>query len=120
MGTAREAGLDYYDYRDWIEWSPKDITDYASEIASKHRLSEGQINYLKEQLENDAGKEQDGKRKKYYYEYYDNLLKGINYYRGLLGLAITNREQFNCALDIAEQELSEINLRFSIHGSLLH
>lgn len=78
------------------------------------------INYLKEQLENDAGKEQDGKRKKYYYEYYDNLLKGINYYRGLLGLAITNREQFNCALDIAEQELSEINLRFSIHGSLLH
>ena len=73
------------------------------------------INYLKEQLEGDACKEQDSKRKKYYHEYYKNLMNGISYYRHLPGVAKANKEQFNRALDIAEKELDEIEFKFSIN-----
>jgi hypothetical protein len=90
-------------------------------IADKHRphmfIAELNlyINYIKEQLEADAGKEQDKKRMKYYQEYFKNLLNGINYYRHLPGVAITNREQFKQALEVAEKELGEINSQFSIN-----
>ncbi len=66
------------------------------------------INYLKEQLEADAGNELDNKRKKYYQEYYKNLKDGINYYRHLPGIAKANNEQFSQSLDIEEKELNEI------------
>jgi hypothetical protein len=73
------------------------------------------INYLKEQWETDAGKALDGRRKKYYREYYNNLMNGINYYRHLPGLAIANKEQFYNALCDAEKELDEMHLDSIAH-----
>ncbi len=69
------------------------------------------ISYLKEQQEADAGKCPDRKRIKYYNDFYNNLMNGINYYRHLPGVAITNREQFNQSLDNAEKELNELNFQ---------
>jgi hypothetical protein len=69
------------------------------------------INYLKEQIESDTGKKPDNKRMKYYYEYYKNLINGINYYRHLPGVAKTCREQFNRALYMAEKELEAITFQ---------
>ena len=68
------------------------------------------IAYLKELLEADAGKEQDSKKEKYYAVFYKNLIDGINYYRQLPGVAISNHEQFSLALDVAEKELNEMNI----------
>ena len=51
------------------------------------------INYLREQLTADAGKEPDRKRTKYYNDFYSNLINGINYYRHLPGVAIINRRR---------------------------
>ncbi len=69
------------------------------------------INYLKEQITADAGKEPDRKRTKYYNDFYNNLINGINYYRHLTGIAIINNEQFNYSLDNAEKELNELNFQ---------
>lgn len=66
------------------------------------------INYLKEELASDAGRDPDSKRKKYYQAYYCNLINGINYYRHLPGVAITARAQFYDALDAAEKELGKM------------
>ena len=69
------------------------------------------MNYLKEQLAADAGKELDNKRKKYYQEYLNNLLSGIKYYQQLNGVAITNHQEFLEALEITENELNEISFQ---------
>lgn len=69
------------------------------------------ISYLKEQLAADSGKEPDRKRTKYYDDFYNNLMNGINYYRHLPGVTITNIEQFNLALNDAEKELDELNFQ---------
>jgi hypothetical protein len=71
------------------------------------------INYLQEQLAMDSGKEPDRKRTKYYDDFYNNLMNGINYYRNLPGVAMTNREQFNRSLDEAELELNQMNFQLN-------
>ena len=70
------------------------------------------INYLKEQLAADAGKETDKKRNRYYQEYLNNLLSGIQYYQQLPDVALTNHHEFSEALDMAENELNEISFQF--------
>ncbi|UEG50142.1 hypothetical protein LK994_01460 [Ferruginibacter lapsinanis] len=67
------------------------------------------VNHLKEQL--DVDKEPDNKKKKYYQEFYRNLLNSINYYRELTGIAISNKQGFYEALDHSEMELNELYLR---------
>jgi hypothetical protein len=69
------------------------------------------INYLQEQLAMDSSKDPDRKRTKYYDDFYNNLMNGINYYRNLPGVAMTNREQFNRSLDEAELELNQMNFQ---------
>jgi hypothetical protein len=71
------------------------------------------INYLQEQLAMDSGKDPDRKRTKYYDDFYNNLMNGINYYRNLPGVAMTNREQFNRSLDEAELELNQMNFQLN-------
>ena len=51
------------------------------------------------------------KKTKYYNDFYHNLINGINYYRTLPGVAITQRQQFNRSLDNAEKELNQLNLQ---------
>ena len=70
------------------------------------------INYLEEKLAADAGKEPDKKKNKYYQEYLNNLLSGIQYYHQLPDVALTNHHEFSEALDMAENELNEIGFQF--------
>ncbi len=69
------------------------------------------IDYLKEQLQREAPKEPDSKRKKYYQEFYKNLTEGIAYYRQLPGVAVMGKLQFIRALDAAGKELEQIVVR---------
>ena len=71
------------------------------------------IDYLKEQLEGEAGGESGKKKEKYYHGYYENLINGINYYRQLSDVAINNQKQFYQSLHDAEKELGEIKIQFS-------
>lgn len=71
------------------------------------------INYLEEQLNKDLLKEQSAKTKKYFIEFYNNLLSGIQYYRNIAG-AFENSNPFNQQLDEALQRLNKINERFNV------
>ena len=72
------------------------------------------VNHLKEQMADAARKPFDNKKKKYFDEYYKNMMNGIDYYRHLSDVAKNNREQFDQALDAAEVELKEIYLKSAV------
>lgn len=66
------------------------------------------MNYLREQLADGATLEQDAKKKKYITSFCTNLREGINYYRNLKAVAVSEREKFENALSCAEQELDAL------------
>ena len=70
------------------------------------------INFVKEQLENENNDEPDRKRKKYYAEFFKNLLEGITYYKNLPRTVERNYETFTLALNIAESTLEELGLQY--------
>jgi hypothetical protein len=72
------------------------------------------IDYLKEQLKADFHTEQFAKRKKYYYNYYQNLRDGIKYYRSLPPVAVARRNEFFKALYYAEIELDSLNYQYML------
>lgn len=63
------------------------------------------INYLKEKLEEGYGTDELIKQKKYFTEYYKNLVKGISYYYQLSTLTNIDEKQFAHELSSAELEL---------------
>ena len=65
------------------------------------------LNFIKDQWSETLGKPLDNKRKKYFDEFYKNLMNGINYYRQLSDVIKTNKKTFNEALDAAEKQLNE-------------
>lgn len=65
------------------------------------------LDYFEEQINEDLGKVLDRKKQKYYKEFYNNLLFGINYYRETPGISLENKT-FYIALDQAEQKLNEL------------
>jgi hypothetical protein len=65
------------------------------------------LNFIKDQWSETLGKPLDNKRKKYFDEFYKNLMNGINYYRQLSDVIKTNKKMFNEALDAAEKQLNE-------------
>jgi hypothetical protein len=72
------------------------------------------INYLKEQLSEDIPTEQFAKKKKYFANFYDNLLEGITYYRGLPEISDTCPNQFSTDLDSAECALRVLNDQYAM------
>jgi hypothetical protein len=72
------------------------------------------IDYLKEQLGDQAQPEPDVKKKKYIASFYANIRKGIAYYQQLPGVAIAGRTEFIKALHDAEQELDCLNQQYTI------
>jgi hypothetical protein len=64
------------------------------------------MNYLHEQLAESPSPEQDVKKKKYITSFCNNLREGINYYRNLSGVAVTERAAFDNALNCTEEELN--------------
>ena len=68
------------------------------------------IQYMKEELAADMGRVLDNKRKKYYTEFYQNLLEGINYYRNLPGVAQSGRQQFLNELAIGQKEIESLKV----------
>jgi hypothetical protein len=73
------------------------------------------IDYLKEQLEDEAEPEQISKKKKYCLSFYQNLRDGIRYYRRLPGIAESGREQFIKDLYYADKELDLLNYQYEIN-----
>ena len=73
------------------------------------------ISYLKQELENETAGSPDAKRKKYYAEFFNNLLQGISYYRNLPHDAERNYSVFALALDLAENALASLKIQFSIN-----
>ncbi len=74
------------------------------------------ITFLKEQLENDYGRQEpDTKRKKYHAEFFKNLQDGILYYKNLLPLTVQNKKRFMMELKMPEFTLDAVKMRFSIH-----
>lgn len=67
------------------------------------------IQYLKEQLAQDEGKEPDAKRLKFYQEYYNNMMDGIAYYRELVYSGAFDAA-FNEALDAQVKQLESMDL----------
>ncbi|MDB5277862.1 MAG: hypothetical protein JWR61_2817 [Ferruginibacter sp.] len=63
------------------------------------------LNFIKEQLENENGKEPDVKRKKYYTEFFKNLHDGISYYKQLPATPELNYTAFMKAMHAAEQSV---------------
>jgi len=68
------------------------------------------INYLKEQLANENGKEVDLKRQKYFDIFLQNLQAGIAYYKTFNFLKETKNAFFAASLNCAESFLDEINI----------
>ena len=68
------------------------------------------INYLKEQLANENGKEIDVKRQKYFDTFLHNLQAGIAYYKTLNFLKEMNNTFFAVLLSCAESILDEVNI----------
>jgi hypothetical protein len=64
------------------------------------------IDYLKEEIANDYLSGQSDKKEKYYNSFCQNLRDGISYYRTLCGVAESNRDAFDQALENAETELN--------------
>lgn len=72
------------------------------------------IDYLIEQLEEEAGNGQLSKKKKYFSSFYQNLRDGILYYQALQDISITDKAMFEKDLFYAEAELDSINSRYEI------
>lgn len=72
------------------------------------------LDYLKEQLKADVGNGEFSKRKKYYFNYYQNLRNGIKYYRSLPPVAVARRNEFFKALYYAEIELDSLNYQYTL------
>jgi hypothetical protein len=70
------------------------------------------IDYLKEQLVEDADPDQFNKKKKYYSGYLSNLRKGIQYYSKIE--VLTANESFTKALDKADTDLDALNYQYQI------
>jgi hypothetical protein len=69
------------------------------------------INYLKEEIENDA--EPDVKKEKYYAAFCQNLLNGISYYRKLAPISINNRQVFYDSLNEACSEVEAMLIKLN-------
>jgi len=63
------------------------------------------INYLKEEIENDAMP--DSKKKKHYEVFCQNLLEGISYYQGL-DMVAADEHAFGCSLYQATEQVKFI------------
>jgi hypothetical protein len=72
------------------------------------------IDYLKEQLQEDAHTDRFEKRKKYFASYCQNLLNGIAYYKKLQGLSVRSRKPFLEALYAAELEIAGLNYQYEV------
>lgn len=72
------------------------------------------IDYLKEQLSEDAHTERFEKRKKYFSAYCQNLLNGIAYYKTLPGIGGSSRKIFLEALYAAELEIAGLNYQYEV------
>ena len=72
------------------------------------------IDYLKEQLQEDAHTGRFEKRKKYFASYCQNLLLGIQYYKDLGGVAAGSRKAFLESLYAAELEIAGLNFQYEI------
>ena len=77
------------------------------------------INYLKEQLIEAIAPDQILKRKKYCAAFYQNMMKGISYYRTEPAIAFTNRKIFDEDLDFCETELDSLNYQYAINNNLM-
>ena len=66
------------------------------------------MNYLREQLADNATVEPDAKKKKYITSFCNNLREGIQYYRNLSGVAAGGRDVFDAALQKTEKDLDEL------------
>jgi len=71
------------------------------------------IQYIKKQIEKENNQVLDNKRKKYYQDFYKNLMSGIQYYRELVAENIQNHSLFIQGLDKAETEIHLIFFQFS-------
>jgi hypothetical protein len=71
------------------------------------------IDYLREELGNDAEAGLLDKKKKYYTSFNQNMRDGIQYYRNLPADAIDNYEAFVKGLDDAETELDQMNYQYA-------
>lgn len=47
--------MSFYDYLDWSEWPEADVREYALELATYHRLTEVEANYLERRMLDEAG-----------------------------------------------------------------
>ncbi|MEO6730377.1 MAG: hypothetical protein ABIN01_04115 [Ferruginibacter sp.] len=72
------------------------------------------INFLREQLENEASAELDTKRKKYYVEFFKNLIEGIAYYEKQAQKIAPASAFFLQALLLGKNELHELETKFLI------
>ena len=72
------------------------------------------VNYLREQLENEPAAGPEAKRKKYYGEFFKNLHEGLQYYKNISQNINIDSGRFIKAINIAEDELNELSLHFSI------
>lgn len=72
------------------------------------------VNYLREQLENEPAAGPEAKRKKYYGEFFKNLHEGLQYYKNISQNINNDSGRFIKAINIAEDELNELSLHFSI------
>jgi hypothetical protein len=75
------------------------------------------VDFLKEQLEETFGTEHFLKKKKYFTDYYQNLVNGINYYKELTAFISTDqlkKSEFLTSLNFAEKMLKELAKDYSI------
>lgn len=72
------------------------------------------IDYLKEQLQENAHTDRFEKRKKYFASYCQNLFNGIAYYKQLDGLNVQSRKAFLEALCMAELEIAGLNYQYEV------
>ena len=71
------------------------------------------VNFLQEELiKNNVAR--DARKIKYCQEFYQNLLLGISYYRGLEAETIYANKSFHHALILAEQYLTALNQQYLV------
>ena len=73
------------------------------------------IDFFKEQLQENTTPENLAKAQKYNASFFQNLRKGINYYRNLPGIAASSNIAFLDALNTADLELDSLNYQNNIH-----
>lgn len=70
------------------------------------------INYLREQLNKESPTQEDGKRNKYYYSFYEELKNGIRYYRDMVNssdpILEDIGEKLEYGLSEAESQLEQL------------